>query len=97
MEERFQSPASFGSLPTLSRRQQDVLRAILAGEANKAIAYELGVSEKTVETHRARVMRKFGATSLVELVRSCMMPRSAPRRESSSSDLVIGLAVATKK
>jgi DNA-binding NarL/FixJ family response regulator len=78
------SLASFASLPMLSPRQQDVLRAILAGEANKAIAYELGVSEKTIETHRARIMRKFGATSLAELVRFCLAGRSAPRHGSAA-------------
>jgi two-component system response regulator FixJ len=49
-----------------------VLEGVLAGQANKAIASELGVSTKTVETHRARVMQKFRATSLADLVRACV-------------------------
>jgi DNA-binding NarL/FixJ family response regulator len=87
LQERFQPLrlASFASPPTLSPRQQDVLRAILAGEANKTIAYELGVSEKTIETHRARIMRKLQARSLVELVRLCVGGGSAPRHGSAAS------------
>jgi two-component system response regulator FixJ len=60
-------------LPLLTERQRHVLHSILAGEANKSIAYELGISEKTVETHRARVMQKFHVSSLAELVRCCVM------------------------
>jgi DNA-binding NarL/FixJ family response regulator len=59
-------------LRTLSPRQRRVLDGVLAGRANKAIAFDLGVSTKTVETHRARVMVKFHVGSLAELVRACM-------------------------
>jgi FixJ family two-component response regulator len=76
IEQRELSPSrvSPSPLPNLSRRQRRVLEGILAGEANKAIAYELGLSTKTVETHRARVMEKLHATSLAELVRLCAAP-----------------------
>ncbi len=56
-------------LSKLSSRQRQVLEAVVAGKANKVIAADLGISEKTVETHRARVMQKFHARSLAELVR----------------------------
>jgi two-component system response regulator FixJ len=55
----------------LSPRQRRVLQGILAGNPNKAIAFDLGVSIKTVETHRARLMVKLQADSLAELVRIC--------------------------
>jgi DNA-binding NarL/FixJ family response regulator len=55
----------------LSPRQRRVLEGVLAGHANKQIAFDLGVSTKTIETHRARVMAKFHAASLADLVRTC--------------------------
>ena len=54
---------------TLTDRQRQVLEGILRGELNKQMAYNLGVSQKTIETHRFRVMHKVGAHSLAELVR----------------------------
>ena len=54
---------------TLSPREREVLEAVVAGRANKRIATELGISIKTVEVHRARVMDKMGAGSIAELVR----------------------------
>jgi DNA-binding NarL/FixJ family response regulator len=69
-------PAPLGSegiLALLSPRQRRVLEGILAGKPNKAIAFDLGVSIKTVETHRARVMEKFDVKSLAELVRMCTL------------------------
>jgi len=56
----------------LTLRQRQVFEKVLAGRANKVIAFELGVSQKTVETHRARIMRKLGAGSLAELVQISM-------------------------
>lgn len=56
----------------LSPREQDVLRWVVAGKANKVIAQGLGISPRTVEVHRASLMRKLGATSLSELVRITM-------------------------
>jgi DNA-binding CsgD family transcriptional regulator len=64
-------PAAQGILGRLSPMQRRVLEGILAGKPNKTIAFDLGVSAKTVETHRARVMLKLQAESLVELVRIC--------------------------
>jgi DNA-binding NarL/FixJ family response regulator len=63
-------------LKTLSRRQREILGKVVAGVPNKMIAFELGVSEKTVETHRSRLMRKLGAGSLPDLVRIAFRARS---------------------
>jgi len=62
-------------IKTLSGRQRQILEKILAGAPNKAIAFDLGLSEKTVETHRSRLMRKVGASSLPELMRIVLRAR----------------------
>jgi len=56
-------------LEALSPREREVMEGLLAGLPNKSIAYDLGISPRTVEIHRARVMEKMGARSLSELVR----------------------------
>jgi FixJ family two-component response regulator len=60
LRERFES---------LSAREKDVSTRVAAGEHNKQIAAELGLSEVTVKVHRANAFRKMGAKSLAELVR----------------------------
>ena len=52
----------------LTPREPEVLEAVVAGNPNKRIAEELGISEKTVKIHRAAVMGKMRADSLPELV-----------------------------
>jgi FixJ family two-component response regulator len=54
---------------TLTPREREVMDKVVAGCANKVIAMDLAVSQRTVELHRARVMQKMGARSLAELVR----------------------------
>ncbi len=56
-------------LASLTPREQEVLEHLVAGEANKMIAYELGSSMRTIEHHRAKIMSKLQAGSLPELVR----------------------------
>jgi FixJ family two-component response regulator len=56
-------------LARLSARERAVFDQVVQGKANKVVAIEFGISEKTVEAHRARVMHKLGATSLAQLVR----------------------------
>jgi two-component system response regulator FixJ len=56
-------------LATLSRREFQVLSALAAGQQQKTIAYDLGISVRTVEVHRARMMRRLGTRSLAEAVR----------------------------
>ena len=56
-------------LALLTPREHEVMEMVADGRSNKEIANALGVSAKTVEAHRARVMEKTGARSLAELVR----------------------------
>ena len=56
---------------TLTPREREVMGLVITGLRNKEIAYDLGTSEKTIKTHRARVMQKMQATSVAELV--CMV------------------------
>jgi two-component system response regulator FixJ len=60
-------------LETLSAREQQVLDGLIAGHPNKTIAYDLGISARTVEVYRANVMTKMQAGSLSELVRMAMI------------------------
>src|SRR5262249_44558870 len=60
-------------LALLSARERQVLDGLIAGQANKVIAYELGISPRTVEIYRANVMTKMQANSLSELVRMALL------------------------
>ena len=68
-QEHRRASASCERMSGLTAREWDVLRLVVAGKANKVISYDLGISQKTVEAHRARVMSKTGASSVADLVR----------------------------
>jgi two-component system, LuxR family, response regulator FixJ len=57
----------------LSRREREVLTGLVAGKPNKVIAYELGLSVRTVEVHRARMMERLGVRQLAEAVRLAVL------------------------
>ena len=64
-------------LATLSARERQVLEGLVAGHANKVIAYDLEISPRTVEVYRANVMTKMQARSLSELVRMAILAQRA--------------------
>jgi two-component system response regulator FixJ len=60
----------------LSGREREVLQGVVAGKLNKTIAYELGISPRTVEVYRAKMMNKTGAGSLSDLIRIALLAGS---------------------
>jgi two-component system response regulator FixJ len=62
----------------LSPRERQVLDALVAGRATKQIAYDLGISARTVEVHRARMLRQLGTRSLAAAVRLAVMAALEP-------------------
>lgn len=74
--ERVQSEATLEvvrqRLASLSERERQVLKGVVAGQVNKTIAFELGISPRTVEVYRAGLMGKMQARSLPDLVRMVM-------------------------
>jgi two-component system, LuxR family, response regulator FixJ len=60
-------------LAMLSKRERDVLGGLVAGHANKQIAFDLGISPRTVEIYRANLMEKMRAASLSDLVRMALI------------------------
>ena len=71
--------AAVAKLELLSPREREVLEGLLAGLPNKTIAYDLAISPRTVEIHRARVMDKMGARSLSELIRLALAAGLQPK------------------
>jgi two-component system response regulator FixJ len=60
-------------IAALSPREREVLDALVAGRPNKVIAFDLGISVRTVEVHRARMMERLGVHQLAEAVRLAVM------------------------
>jgi two-component system, LuxR family, response regulator FixJ len=69
----------------LSPRERQVLDALVAGRPNKVIAYDLGISARTVEVHRTRMMERLGVRQLAEAIRLAVMARLA-RPDDSRND-----------
>ncbi|HEU5169785.1 MAG TPA: response regulator transcription factor [Gemmatimonadales bacterium] len=68
-----------GELDSLTARERDVLRGIVAGQTNKEIAAELGISHRTVETHRESLMRKLRIHTVAGLTRFALESGMAGR------------------
>ena len=69
--------AATARIARLSSREREVLHALAAGKPNKTIANELGLSPRTVEVHRARLMARLGVRSLAEAVRLALQAEQA--------------------
>jgi two-component system response regulator FixJ len=67
-------------IDTLSPRERQVLEALVAGHPNKAIAFDLGISVRTVELHRARMMARLGVRQFAEAVRLAVLANLAGDR-----------------
>jgi len=64
-------------LELLTQREQQIMDMLIGGKANKVIAYELGISQKTVDFHRSNILGKLGVNSVVDLVRLAHRARCA--------------------
>lgn len=64
---------------SLTPREREIAERLAAGDANKAVAIDLGLSERTVELHRAHIMQKMGARGLAQLVQMLFQLRSEGR------------------
>jgi two-component system response regulator FixJ len=62
----------------LSQRERQVLDALVAGRSTKQMAYDLGISARTVEVHRARMLARLGTHSLAEAIRLAVLAKLAP-------------------
>lgn len=67
-------------LATLTAREREIFDRIVCGDSNKVIAHDFGISVRTVESHRANVMQKLGAKTLVDLVLISVSQGSTPER-----------------
>ena len=76
-QEKLQIDPTVRRMARLTPRERQVMDLVVAGKANKQIAKELSVSEKTIEVHRKRVMRKMEVNSAVELVHAVLLVTNA--------------------
>jgi FixJ family two-component response regulator len=73
MQEHDYKQSVIDKLDKLTKREREVLHGVLAGKASKVIAYELGISVKTVDVHRSRIMDKMQVRSLAQLVKMVLL------------------------
>ena len=72
-----ESDAAVALIKTLSTRERQVLDALVTGQPNKTIAFDLGISVRTVEVHRARMMDRLGVRQFAEAVRLAVVAKLA--------------------
>jgi two-component system response regulator FixJ len=82
-QENGAGPAVAAKLARLSERERQVLEGLVAGHPNKTIAYDLGISPRTVEVYRANLMTKMQAKSLSELIRMTILAEIPPAGRAS--------------
>lgn len=68
-----------GCLGSLTEREREVLESLAGGNISKVIAHDLGISERTVELHRSRILKKMGARNTTELLNQ-VIPVLLPKR-----------------
>lgn len=59
-------------LDTLTPRERDVFEKLITGSSNKEVGRQLGISPRTIEIHRARILKKLGVKNVADLVRMAM-------------------------
>jgi len=70
---REEQAAARARIARLSQRERQVLKRLVDGQLNKTIAWELGISARTVEVYRAKLMTKMQATAFADLVRMALL------------------------
>jgi two-component system, LuxR family, response regulator FixJ len=81
-----QAVESARRIARLSPREREVLDGLVAGASNKVIAFDLGLSIRTVEVHRARMMERLGTRQLAEAIRLAVLATLAPPPRPPSTD-----------
>src|SRR5258708_24728589 len=76
-----------GDVSSLTPRERQVLAEIMAGASNKEAGRTLGISPRTIEVHRARIMEKLGAKNACDLVRIVLRQGPRHRSEEHTSEL----------
>ncbi len=80
LDDQAEVTALRGSYQSLTTREQEVLRLVVAGMLNKQIGLKLGISEITVKAHRGKMMQKMKANSVADLVRTAVRLGLAPAK-----------------
>lgn len=71
-------------LTVLSRRERQVLDGVVAGDVNKVIAYHLAISMRTVEVHRAHMLKRLGLRTIAEAIRLAVLASLVPTEDADT-------------